>query len=355
MLHQLRARADQGKRSVPFVDRLHRVTFKVRQLQFDDIAIPRLGFLDLLMVAESRERRAEAMSAMFRLGVDAEPAQPTTERSVGQRYDMLPAGFHLGRRNGPALGIPIDLSPFHVVDDARARDGQCIESKGISDQIVKSGLLPYRHDQLEEANHILRLGDAGSRRRDVDSELLLAGPERIVAITIELCIVADLFTDAMDSVTGLQFAGSLHRPEESEHVRALDVFPIAFPEAIFQIPSPSFEQRDGLGTAHRDKSATLDLLGLLLCEPFIDPNAERTFSRLTMPFELLFDGGIDRRVLGEQGFCGVTLLACGREREGAVVPIAVRPRWTRSSVGREGDRPSARALKRPCPACLGPA
>src|SRR5882724_10348828 len=124
----------------------------MRQLQFDDIAIPHLGFLDLLMVAESRKRRAEAMSAMFSLSVDAEPAQPTTERSVGQRcifgacehiapiagdllyasqdsdrlprqrHDMLPAGFHLGRRNGPALSIPVDLSPFHVVDDARARD-----------------------------------------------------------------------------------------------------------------------------------------------------------------------------------------------------------------------------------------
>src|SRR3954468_2812120 len=54
MLHQLRARADQGKRSVPLVDRLHRVAFKMRQLQFDDIAIPHLGFLDLLMMAESR-------------------------------------------------------------------------------------------------------------------------------------------------------------------------------------------------------------------------------------------------------------------------------------------------------------
>jgi hypothetical protein len=90
----------------------------------------------------------------------------------------------------------------------------------------------------------------------------------------------------------------LDQPEKSEYVRALDVFPIAFAETIFQIPSPSFEQRNGLGTAHRDKSAALDLLGLLLCEPFIDPRAERAFSGLTMPFELLFDGGVDRRVLG---------------------------------------------------------
>jgi hypothetical protein len=71
------------------------------------------------------------------------------------------------------------------------------------DHIVKSGLLPCRHDQPEKANHIVRLSDTGSRRRDIGSELLLAGAEWIVTITIEVCIVADLFTNAMDSVTGL--------------------------------------------------------------------------------------------------------------------------------------------------------
>src|SRR5262245_65882707 len=81
MLHQLGARADQGQRPMPFVDRLYRVAFEMRQLQFDDVAIPRLGFLDLLIVTKCREGGAEAMGAMFGLGVDAERTQPRTKRS----------------------------------------------------------------------------------------------------------------------------------------------------------------------------------------------------------------------------------------------------------------------------------
>jgi hypothetical protein len=68
---------------VPLVDRrLYRVTFEMRQLQLDDIAVPRLGFLDLLMVTKGRERGVEAMSAMFGLGVNTERTEPRTERSL---------------------------------------------------------------------------------------------------------------------------------------------------------------------------------------------------------------------------------------------------------------------------------
>ncbi|WP_284276233.1 hypothetical protein [Bradyrhizobium iriomotense] len=53
--------------------------------------------------------------------------------------------------------------------------------------------------------------------------MLLAGTERIVAIAFEVGVVADLFTDTVNSVMGLQPAFSLHRPKEGEHVEALDV------------------------------------------------------------------------------------------------------------------------------------
>lgn len=227
----LKKRADQGQWSVPFVD--YRVTFEMRQLQFDDIAVPRLSLLDLLMVAKGRERSVEAMGAMFGLGVDPQHTQPMTERSAGQRsvlsasehvapisgnllhvpqdreglprqrHDMVPSGFHLCRRYGPSFGIPIDFSPFHVVDHAGARNRQCIDPKGITDHVAKSGLLPWRHDQSEETNDILRLSDAGPWCRDVDSELLLAGTERIVAIAFKVGVVANLLTDTVDPIAGL--------------------------------------------------------------------------------------------------------------------------------------------------------
>lgn len=33
--------------------------------------------------------------------------------------------------------------------------------EGITDLVAKSGLLPWRHDQPEKTNHILRLSNAG--------------------------------------------------------------------------------------------------------------------------------------------------------------------------------------------------
>ena len=50
MLHQLRARAYQRERSVLLVKPFHSRIIKMGELQLDDIAIPCLGVLDLLVV-----------------------------------------------------------------------------------------------------------------------------------------------------------------------------------------------------------------------------------------------------------------------------------------------------------------
>ena len=55
------------------------------------------------------------------------------------------------------------------------------------------------------------------------------------------------------------------------------------------------------------------------------PLAERAFGCLSMLFELLFDGGIDRRFLGEQVLRIVTLLTSWGEREAAIFVVAVSP------------------------------
>lgn len=44
-----------------------------------------------------------------------------------------------------------------------------------------------------------------------------------------------------------------------------------------------------------------------------------------MPFELFLDRGIDRPVLCELDFCGVTFLMGRGERNGAVVAVSIRP------------------------------
>lgn len=38
---------------------------------------------------------------------------------------------------------------------------------------------------------------------DVDTELLLADPERIASVALKVSVVADLLTDTVDSVAGL--------------------------------------------------------------------------------------------------------------------------------------------------------
>jgi hypothetical protein len=61
MLHQLRARADQRERSVLLVEPFHSRIIEMRKLQFDDIAIPCLGVLNLLVVRQGREGGPESV------------------------------------------------------------------------------------------------------------------------------------------------------------------------------------------------------------------------------------------------------------------------------------------------------
>lgn len=79
MLHQLRARADQRERSVLFVQTFHSRVIEMRKLQLDDIAIPRLGVLDLLVVRQGREGGPESVGTMISLGVNAKQPQALVE------------------------------------------------------------------------------------------------------------------------------------------------------------------------------------------------------------------------------------------------------------------------------------
>ena len=82
MLHQLRARADQRERSVPFVQTFHSRVIDMRELQLDDIAIPSLGVLDLFVMRQGREGGAESVGTMISLGVNAEQPQALVQSVV---------------------------------------------------------------------------------------------------------------------------------------------------------------------------------------------------------------------------------------------------------------------------------
>lgn len=79
VLHQLCARTDQRERAVFLVESFHSRIIEVRKLQFDDIAIPRLGVLDLFVVRQGREGGPESVGAMISLGVNAEQPQALVE------------------------------------------------------------------------------------------------------------------------------------------------------------------------------------------------------------------------------------------------------------------------------------
>ena len=82
MLHQLRARADQRERSVLLVETFHSRVIEMRELQLDDVAIPCLGVLDLLVVRQGREGCPESVGTMISLGVNAKQPQALVERVV---------------------------------------------------------------------------------------------------------------------------------------------------------------------------------------------------------------------------------------------------------------------------------
>lgn len=82
MLHQLCARADQRKWSVLLVETFHSRVIEMRELQLDDVAIPRLGVLDLFVVGQGREGSPEPVGAMISLGVNAKQPQALVERIV---------------------------------------------------------------------------------------------------------------------------------------------------------------------------------------------------------------------------------------------------------------------------------
>src|SRR5258705_12772765 len=142
-------------------------------MQFDNIAIPRLGFLVLLVMAKGRERGAKTVSAMFALGIDTECAQTGIECLAGerlvvgarehiapiagdflhalkngdglsrQRHDMVPAGLHFDSGNGPALlDIQINLTPLHAMDHAGAGDSHRIKPKRVPDDVTEGDVLP---------------------------------------------------------------------------------------------------------------------------------------------------------------------------------------------------------------------
>ena len=75
MLHQLRARADQRELSMLLVEPYHSRIIEMRELQLDDVAIPCLGVLDLLVVRQGREGGPESVGTMISLGVDAKQPQ----------------------------------------------------------------------------------------------------------------------------------------------------------------------------------------------------------------------------------------------------------------------------------------
>ncbi len=157
-------------------------------------------------------------------------------------------------------------------------------------------------------------------------EPFLAGAERIVAITFEVSIVADLLTDTMwtrSRVSNLPL--NLHRPEEGKHIRALDVLPVELPRSILQgNPAHLSSSSMVFGTAQRDMLPRLIFSVFFSASYSSYPYAERTLSCLAMPFELLFDRGIDLRVLSSMAFVRCFWRAVPAKTV-AVVAVAVRP------------------------------
>src|SRR6201997_4174961 len=119
---------------------------------------------------------------------------------------MVPARLHFCGRNSPAFGIPIDFAPLHFIDHAGARNGQRIEAQGKANNVTKPRSRPRRADELEDARYVTWFGDAGTRRRDVGNHLPIQVAEWIVAVALDIGVVADLLTDTAHAVAGFKFS-----------------------------------------------------------------------------------------------------------------------------------------------------
>src|SRR4030088_197859 len=235
---------------------------------------------------------------------------------------MVPTGLHFGGWNSPAFGIPIDLAPLHFINHAGAGNGQRIEAQGKADNVTKPRSRPRCADELEDARHVARFSDAGTRRRNVGNHLPIQVAEWIVAVAFDIGVVADLLTDAAHAVAGFQLSLGFVRTHESEHVRTLDVLPAQLAEAILDVADAQLKHLDGLGVAHRDDPAAFDFLHLLLREPLIGPLLERPGGRLPVLVELLLGARVFAFL--EQVLGLVALAPRVGERERAILSVAVR-------------------------------
>src|SRR3954447_20972556 len=105
---------------------------------------------------------------------------------------MVPTGLHFGGWNRPAFSIPIDLAPLHFIDHAGAGNGQRIKAQGKANNVTKSRSRPRSGDELEDARHVARVGNARTRGRNVGDHLTIQVAEWIVAVAFDIGIVADL-------------------------------------------------------------------------------------------------------------------------------------------------------------------
>src|SRR4051794_17839981 len=127
---------------------------------------------------------------------------------------MIPAGLHLDRGNCPAFSIPVNLSPFHVVDHAGAGNGQGIKPKCVADNVTEQDTVSLLMNQPEQADHVFSFGEARPWCRNIDGELFRDGTEWIVTVALDVGPVADLLTDVANPVAGFQSAFGLHRTEK---------------------------------------------------------------------------------------------------------------------------------------------
>jgi len=102
-LHHQGARFEECLRALPIVDRPNRAFVQVRKLQFDDVAVPHLGFRFAigLAVQESREHGPKTMACMLAARVISEQPKPLVQRVCRKS----PRPWHTRRRTSDSRSI----------------------------------------------------------------------------------------------------------------------------------------------------------------------------------------------------------------------------------------------------------